>query len=479
MGRRLQNVAIGSLIAFLIVALNLTYWSVIERDRLRTRADNPRRIEAERATVRGRILDRNSVVLARSEPSGRMLSGAVAQRRVYPQESAFSVTGYYSLVYGSSGAEFAFEDALRGTARSDAWSAALDELLNRPLRGDDLRLTVDVQLQVVAAQAFGEHCGAAVLLEVPSGAVRLLYSTPIYDPNTLDADWERLRNDPSAPLLNRALQGTYQLGGALQLIIYAAMLANPAGQPHTFASAALPLSLDALTVRCAVEPSAPIKGLEDALAYGCPRLFAEFALEYPAQVQEKIAAFGLLSVSPLDGYPVAAERRVTPLNELTAPTDRLRAGVGQGDLTVTPLQMALVASGIANYGNLVTPYIADALRAPDSETWQPVSRLSIERAAMTREAAERMRAALRESVLSGSAQAALTSDLPPEATLYAHASLAFSGNTQHGWLIGFVALPDGRALALATVVESVEDVHIAARIGGRLLASAAQRALQD
>lgn len=140
--------------------------------------------------------------------------------------------------------------------------------------------------------------------------------------------------------------------------------------------------------------------------------------------------------------------------------------------------MALLASGIANHGNLVTPYIAEAVRPPNSETWQPLPRLILERAATTREAASRIRAALREAVLSGNAQAAASPNLPPEVTLYAYASLAFSADGRDGWLIGFVDLPDGRALAIAVVVEDVESVDIAARIGGRVLAAAARRALQ-
>jgi peptidoglycan glycosyltransferase len=250
-------------------------------------------------------------------------------------------------------------------------------------------------------------------------------------------------------------------------------------QPQTLDSAALPIALDDLTVRCLAESPLPVESLQNALARSCPHLFAEFAVQYPAEVQEKIIAFGLLTALRLNGYPTAPELRSTPLDALRESSDRLRAALGQGDLRVTPLHMALVASGIANYGNVVTPYIAEALRAPDSETWEAVPHTALERAAMTRESAERMRAALREAVLSGSAQAAAQFDFPPEVTLYAHASLAFSGASQDGWLIGFVDLPDGRALAIAVVVEAADDAQIAARIGGQVLALAARRALPD
>jgi hypothetical protein len=128
---------------------------------------------------------------------------------------------------------------------------------------------------------------------------------------------------------------------------------------------------------------------------------------------------------------------------------------------------------------VVTPYIAEALRAPDSETWEVLPRAALERAAMTREAAGRMRAALREAVLIGSAQAAAQFNFPPEVMLYAHASQAFSGASRDGWLIGFVDLPDGRALAIAVIVEAADDAQVAARIGGQLLAMAAWRALSD
>ncbi len=479
MSGRIRNVAVGSLIAFLIVAISLTYWSVVARDDLRAREDNPRRLEDERAIVRGGIFDRNAVVLARSEPTVRLPSGRMAHRRVYPQSSTFSATGYYSLIYGSSGAEFAFDRALRGAARTDVWAAALGEALNRPPLGDDLRLTIDARLQQVATTAFGERRGAAIVLEVPSGAVWALFSTPLYDPNTLDADWERLRNDPAAPLVNRALQGIYQPGGALQVVIYSALLANPALQPQDFGTAAVPLRLNNLTLRCALEVGAPIDSLQTAFVRGCPPLFAEFAESYPAEVQEKIAAFGLLGAPLLSGYPVAAARPATPLGELNAADERRLAGAGQADLTVTPLQMAVVAGGIANYGNLITPYIADALRAPNAERWEPIQRTFLERAATTRESAERIRAAMREAALNGSARAANVPNLPPEATLYAHASLAFSGEGQNGWLIGFVELPDGRSLAAAVLIEDVQNVHEAARIGGELLAHAARLALAE
>ncbi|GAB4549755.1 MAG: penicillin-binding transpeptidase domain-containing protein [Anaerolineae bacterium] len=439
--QRLGRVAAVSILGFVVVAVSLMQWAVFSRDDLRARDDNPRRVEDERAIWRGTLYDRSEVVLAQSVPSFRQASGRIAYRREYPHLDSVPVTGYYSLTYGTSGAEFAFDQDLRGANRIELGQAVLNEVLNRPPRGTDIRLTVDQRLQAAAAAAFQGKQGAVIALDASTGAVRLLYSAPTYDPNDIDNDWEALIVSTGGPLLNRALQGRYQPGGALQFIWYAAMLANPQSLPSDLSLATAPVSLpNGATVTCNITDT-PTNFVQ-VFASACPAIFADFVEAYPQFATDKLLAFGMLETPRLDGLLIAEAPTLVPLTELSDQERRL-AGIGQGQLTVNLLQMALAMAGIANAGNMPVAYLAEARRDPDA-AWETILRESATQAVTTRETAMTIREAL--------AQSAAALGLPENT--YGHASISLSGTTQGSWFVGFAVLPNGETLSIATYVEA-------------------------
>lgn len=439
--QRLGRVAAAMMIGFVLVAASLTQWTVFSRDDLRARNDNPRRVEDERAIWRGTLYDRNEVVLAQSVPAFQQASGRTAYRREYPHLDSVSVTGYYSLTYGTSGAEFAFEQDLRGANRIELGEAVLNEVVNRPPRGTDIRLSVDQRLQAAAAAAFQGKQGAVIALDASTGAVRLLYSAPSFDPNDIDDDWETLVTSTGAPLLNRALQGRYQPGGALQFIWYAAMLANPQSLPSNLGMATAPVSLpNGAKVNCDLAETPT--DFTQVFASACPAVFADFVENYPQFAAEKLLAFGLLETPRLDGLLIAEAPTLISLTTLSDEARRL-AGIGQGQLTVNPLQMALAMAGIANAGNLPVAYLAEERRDPGA-SWETIAREPATQAATTRETANAIREAL--------AQSASAMGLPEN--VYGHASISLSGTGQGSWFVGFAVLPNGQTLAIATYVEA-------------------------
>jgi hypothetical protein len=147
-----------------------------------------------------------------------------------------SVTGYYSIRYGVGGTEATFDRLLRGTTNRTEQEAALDDLLHRPLEGQDVTLTINLPAQVAADVAVGEREGAVVVMDIETGAVLVMSSRPTYDPNQLDEMWDVLREDETAPLLNRATQGLFPLGDVARLIgligLYESGLTLPA-EPAT------------------------------------------------------------------------------------------------------------------------------------------------------------------------------------------------------------------------------------------------------
>lgn len=204
-------------VGFGLVALGLVYWQVLQAPGLLAREDNPRRVITEQRVRRGQLLDRDGKPLAYSEVLPiTALHDTV--RRHYTSPAAAHIVGYYSLRFGVSGAEAAFDVRLRG--RTDA----LDGLLHRPAVGDDVTLSLSWAAQVAADRALGSSTGAALTLDITNGEVWVLASHPAYDPNRLDENWEHLVDDPNAPLLNRATQGQYPVGDLARLVGLAGLL---------------------------------------------------------------------------------------------------------------------------------------------------------------------------------------------------------------------------------------------------------------
>ncbi len=198
---------------FFIVAGGLILWQVVAVPFLITRDDNPRLVVAEQRIDRGRLLTRGGIPIAET-----IMDEDGLARRNYPYPDLSSVTGYYSIRYGVGGTEATLDPILRGALGQTAEQKILNEVLHRPLVGQDVTLTVDLPAQIAADLALGDQEGAVVVLDLETGAILVMSSHPTYDPNVLDEQWNRLREDKQAPLLNRATQGLYPVGDLARLI---------------------------------------------------------------------------------------------------------------------------------------------------------------------------------------------------------------------------------------------------------------------
>ncbi len=464
------------LFAFIAIAVSLTYWSVFAADDLLTRPDNPRYAEAQQAVRRGALYDRNGTVLADSVDGGLAASGLAIVRREYPEQTALSATGFYS-PQAQSGVEQAFNATLTGDDRLSGSQRTLNDLLHLPQTGSDIRLTIDLPMQKAAAAAVQVNPsarGAVVAIDAQTGAVRVMLSLPTYDPAVF-ADINRFKQllaDPSTPLVNRALQGMYPPGGALETVILTALLAEKTTLTQPITGAAQPVVLPGLTLNC--DRSDAIQTLGDAYAEACPFAFAQAASDQPDAVQHTIEAFGLLRIPPLVGFQpdqLGQPSKIRPLSTLSGNTSLLQAqGAGQGDLSVSPLQMALVAAAIAGHGNIMPPYLVEATRAPDGQ-WQPVSANAAPIAVTSQDVADTVQTAMQAAVTYGAANAAAA----PGLTIYGHAALAFTGPNKQpiAWFIGFVTLANGHSIAIAVVLENAADQDMAAAVGGAVLQAAA------
>ncbi len=432
----IRTTSLLMLVMLLVLAVLTGYWQVARGPSLAARDDNPRNVLAERLVPRGAILDRNGHTLAASQNSE---NGYV---RYYPEQAAEPVVGYYSLRHGVGGAEATFDAELRGTAGRTRMDAFKDELLHRIPPGRSVRLTLDLPVQQAADAALGDHAGAVVVLSAPEGEVIALASHPTFNPATLDDDWERLRADASSPLLNRATQGSYQPGATFQTIILAEAISR--GQAHltdTVPSADAPVTVGDATLRCAAPPAG--ETLAATFAAGCPAPFAMLA--------DKLDAPGLAAAIRRWGLDVAPDRLGLPAHvpifapETLTNTQAVRnLALGQGALTVSPLQMASVIGAIVNDGH---PLGASHLtQGPAPATPAP-------------------------PIMSSEVAGAIRAALPAHGDLAGQTALAVSGENQLAWFIGFAPV-DSPQWVIVVLLEDGDGAaahQIAAQVNAKLM----------
>lgn len=321
-----------------IAGLGTGAWTVIRAEELRTYPTNAHRILDELQIRRGRIVDRRGTVLADIDVDE---DGFVT--RTYPVPEAAPVVGYATLAYGTAGIEGSCDAALRGEIDRTAWEATWDGLLHRPPTGRTVNLTLDARLQELSQNQLEGYRGAAVLVDARTGDILALASAPTYHPAMVEEQWPTLRDDPDAPLLNRATQGVAQPGAVLETVILSALLTDedPLLPPATPLDKRVSLNGSYLT--CRVAPQG--EGWAAALAAACPAPFAEAGERLGiVNLQTSFARWGLTEAPALE-IPTAAIAW-DPAESESAAVDAL----GQGQLLVTPLQMVGVAATLGNRG---------------------------------------------------------------------------------------------------------------------------------
>jgi cell division protein FtsW (lipid II flippase)/cell division protein FtsI/penicillin-binding protein 2 len=363
--RPVRVVQAGMTFGWIALALALGWWTIVRGPALTTRTDNPRRALAERVNPRGAILDRNGVALAETVGA----QGEYA--RAYPLgTAAAAVVGYDSARFAQAGVERSRDETLRGETGHDAITTWWQHLTQgTPPSGLGIRLTLDAALQTSVAQALSPYRGAAVVLEVSTGNLLVLASSPSFDPNTLEQDWEDLTARADAPLLNRATQASYQPG-----MIFAPFLLAQGVEGGLLSLEDAAESLDATVqvgsdrVGCALEPGARASesgpALADALRYGCPGPLAGVVTRIGGEVDDAaLNRFALVEV-PL------------PELELSGMTETARApsqgnpamdAIGQGDWGVSPLQVARALAALRSGGTLPDVRLVDASQTPQGE----------------------------------------------------------------------------------------------------------------
>ena len=279
---------------------------------------------------------------------------------------------------GKSGVERIEEVALRGKAglsrvEKDVHGRPIRELERREgVAGEDLTLTLDMGLQKYAMQRMGEESGAVVVMDIYDGDVLALASTPGFDPNGFvlglsQKEWVSLRDDEKRPLNNKAVSGLYPPGSTFKMVVeLAALDAGVVGPGHSVYCGGH-IELGSHRFHCWKRGGHGTMDARTGLKQSCDIYFYDLAkrigIDRLAEVARKFGIGTLPEIGLIDAkagtMPDSAWKRAA-LNQPWYPGETLHAGIGQGYLTSSPLQLAVMAARIANGGYQVHPRLVRA-----------------------------------------------------------------------------------------------------------------------
>lgn len=445
-----------------VLVFYLSYLNVVRGTDFAANSHNRRLQAYENQIRRGAIYDSKGIALAVTDSSGEKY------KRVYPKgpETAH-LLGYISEKYGRAGLESACDRYLLGLEGADRARNYINKLLGREQLGGDVTLTIDSYLQGLALDLLAGRRGAVVLIDSQTGAVRALVSNPGYDPNKLEEFWPQLSQDEDAPLLNRALQGAYPPGSTFKIITAAgALAAKPDAAEQTFNCQGY-LEVDGYRLEdTAAHGRLDIK---KAIAVSCNTAFAQLGLDQGAQNFIKtVKAFGI-DQDPGIGLPVRPGTMAEP--EGLIPTELAGSAIGQGELQVSPLHMALAAAAIANNGDLIKPRLIETVTDSTGRVVvreEPRHWLNATSSRICGIITDGMVEAVRSGTAAGAAVAGIQVAGKTGSAQNAH------GRT-HAWFIGFAPAGEPR-LAIAVIVENAgSGGAVAAPAAGQLLSAALNR----
>ena len=469
MERQIRRVGIGLVLSFMAVFLQLNYVQIFAAERIAENPANRLQLIREYSIKRGEILTLDGQVIARSKPQ----PGLYKFRRLYPLGELYGhITGWYSVRYGLERLEHTYRDQLLGEGGTLSMQDIQDRFLGSGEEGNDIRTTIASKLQEAAQRALGSNRGAIVAMDPNSGEVRALWSNPSFDPTPLSAFdgkesksyWESLEPSSStSPLVNIATSRGYPPGSTFKVVTTAAALQSgrykpdttfpdpqrlePCEGPRQPEEPCLPLTTESLTNFTHQPCLGGQINLFDALRVSCDTTFAMIGLDIPEDVREMAERMGFNSPLPFD---LRTELSQFPeISDEDAPL-RAYAGIGQGDVNATPLQMAVVAATIARDGEVPVPRLVREVIDRSGRVVRSFEPEVLEQA-MSEDVADVVTQMMVAAVENGTGGAAAIPGI--EVAGKTGTAQTVKGENPHTWFIAF-APANNPQLAVAVIVEN-------------------------
>jgi len=461
--RSIRSLGLVMMALFVAMVVQLANLQVVQAHKLNNDPRNTRQAVADFSRPRGAIQTADGVVLAQSVPSGDQFK----YQRVYPQKSLYAfLTGYLSFRYGTEGVERTYGDDLAGR-NLPVRASDLSHLLDNSPRTANVTLTVGAALQQVATTALGPRVGAVVALDPRDGSVLALASQPSYDPNELashdpkveEAAFKGLNADPGRPMLPRVYRESYAPGSTFKVVTTSAVF----DRKPELATKVYPV-LTSLPLPNTNKELHNFGGeacggvLPQLFRVSCDTGFGQIGLDLgPDPLAGEAGQFGFREPPPLDLPGVFPS--VFPKATVFEHAEALLAysAIGQFDVSATPLQMDLVAAGIANHGTIMAPHVMKEIRDSDGNLvrsyaatpWQPAGSPTTSPAT-----ADQVKAYM-VSVVTGGTGTAVA--LPGVQVAAKTGTAEVDASHTNAWMIAF-APADNPTIAVAAVLPGLTGV---------------------
>lgn len=345
--KRIIRVLVVICLLFLTLLVYLLYFNMFRADEVAANPYNKRQWEDEKFVKRGSIYDANGTLLAETQ-----IAEDGTHSRVYPKGRLYShIIGYHSKAYGKSQLEMKYDAQLLG--KGDI-SLTFNELRS----GYDLNLTIDNVLQQYAYDQLGARNGAVVALEPKTGKILAMVSRPDFEPSAaaLEKNWKDIVEREDSPLLSRATQGLYPPGSTFKIATTAA--AYEQGKTGAVFEDTGLFEVGGIKVKNSNNAVHGRLSLQRGFEVSSNFVFCTLGYELGAENMLDISKrFGVDKDIKLEVNTSKSQIQYKKMSDV----DAALVAIGQGQLLMTPLHVALMGSVIANDGRMMQPYLVDSV----------------------------------------------------------------------------------------------------------------------
>lgn len=428
------------LAVFLAMILHLVYFLTFESESFINNEYNKLQTLFEEKVTTGDIVTSDGYVIAET-----LVDEEGNEDRNYPYGRMFAhLTGYAGNV--KTGLERQLNFALL-RAHGFFVEDILNEFTGEKAIGDTAVTTIRYDLQETAYQVLGKRSGSVIAMDPESGKILCMVSTPSYDPNTIERDWEELQN--GSALYNRATQGKYAPGSIFKILT---TLAYVESNPQTYSDFTFTctgeIEIQGKVIHCASNKSHGEVDLKTAFAKSCNCAYAYMMQEIDETVFQNLCDRLLFNKElPISFESSVSSFSISADDDIALKTD---TAIGQGKTLVSPLHMVMLASAIANDGTAMYPQMIERIENVDGiDVKQVKSKAYAE--LFTDEQTALLTELMRETVENGTASALLKD----EYEAYGKTGTAQTSNSleqTNAWFVGY-AKSGEQTIAIAVVVE--------------------------
>ncbi|SKA87084.1 Cell division protein FtsI/penicillin-binding protein 2 [Clostridium sp. USBA 49] len=472
----IKKIFVVFLLCFIVIMSYITYFELYKSEEIVKSPYNKRTWAVRNKVLRGTIYDRNMTILAKSEKTNED-----GQKRVYEGGEAFThAIGYIDLKYGITGLEKKYDSQLSYDEGFDIISFIKNKgktKENDEKVGRSLKTTLDTDLQMLSYELLGNNRGAIVVLNPKTGEVLTMVSKPSFDANNLDKIWDSLqKKEANYPFINRATSGLYAPGSTFKVITAVSALENIKG----------------ITSRKFKDNGKLVFNSNESIsnyggkAYGnidLKKAFAESSNVYfgslgielgNEKLKETAEKFLFNKDIPSDGLTIENSR--FPSYKDNEKGNLAQSAIGQAEVLATPMEMALVASTIANNGVMMKPYIVSEILNNEKNVVKKINSEKIGNI-ISEENSKIMRDLMREVVLKGTGKNASVSGIKVAGKTGTadHDDIPNVDEPPHSWFIGFAPYEDPKIAISVIVEEGGTGGKAAAKIAGQVIKEALKK----